>query len=148
MKNTTPDQSPAGFSCIQHNPLGQQASQFFTQQGLCLSKLWTASFFRKILSEKESKAYQSLGRLHRCLFFIYQVGHSFVGGGEVGQAGPDCHEPMLSCTCHGITLQMICSITFTGTEVRLTGLQFPRSSFQFLQYFNPVLGLHDKIFSE
>ena len=57
------------------------------------------------------------------LSFIHQAGHSIIEGDQVGQAGPDFCEPMLaglttwlSRTCHMISLEIICSIAFPGTD--------------------------------
>ena len=38
--------------------------------------------------------------------------------------------PRLSRTCRLISPKTVCSTTFPGTELRLTGLQFPASSLQ------------------
>ena len=64
------------------------------------------------------------------LSLIHQTGHLIIELDHVGQAGPAFHEPVLAgpdllvvlCTCCVISLTMMCSITFPGTEVRLTGL--------------------------
>ena len=62
------------------------------------------------------------------LSLVYQSGHLVIEGDEVGQAQATFHEPVLAgpdslyATCRVFSPKMICSITFPGTEVRLTGL--------------------------
>ncbi len=39
-------------------------------------------------------------------------------------------DPRSSRTCRVVSPKTVCSITFPGTELRLTGLHFPGSSLQ------------------
>lgn len=41
---------------------------------------------------------------------------------------------LLSCTCCTMALEMVCSMMFLNTKVRLTGLKFCRPSFQVILY--------------
>ena len=60
---------------------------------------------------------------------VQYSGHLVIEGDQVCQAGPAFHKPMLTrpglLVVHYMTFngtQMTCSMTFSGTEVRLTGL--------------------------
>lgn len=80
--------------------------------------------------------YQCLNNQHPQTFPHPLSRSPAIGVDQVGQSGPAAHKPLLAgpdpwlfIICHIMALKTTFSMTFPGTEVRLTGLETPEFSF-------------------
>ncbi|RMC17367.1 hypothetical protein DUI87_05948 [Hirundo rustica rustica] len=108
----------------------------FTQETVHPSNPLSSQFFQENTVGNGVKGYHEVQVDNMPLFLIHQTGH-LVTEDQVNQARPAFPKPILAGPDALLvpSLLMICSVTFPGINIKLAGLQFPRSFFQtFLQH--------------
>ncbi|XP_046765531.1 uncharacterized protein LOC124417648 [Gallus gallus] len=137
--NTTRDRSPAGLNSIHHHPPGPALQPLpYPAESVPVQATDCRLLHENTVGDSVKGFAEVWVDYINSPSLTHQTGHSIVEGlvRLVKQDLPFVNPcwlgliPRLSRTCRVISLKTICSIIFPGTQVRLTGLQFPGSSLQ------------------